>query len=71
MVLQEAINACLRHKAAFRVREVDGELTWRQVRLLKGQIDDRGLDCVGDLVPDPPRSRRGPRRVAVGSDRGE
>src|SRR6266446_1971367 len=37
--------------------EVDGELTRRQVRLLKGQIDDRRFDLVRDLVPDPPRSR--------------
>src|SRR5262245_303874 len=29
----------------------------RQVRLLKGQIDDRRFDLVRDLVPDPPRSR--------------
>jgi len=57
MVLQEPINAGLGHKAAVRVREVDGELTRRQVRLLKGQIDDRRPDLVRDLVPDPPRSR--------------
>src|ERR1700687_592073 len=35
----------------------DGELARRQVRLLKGQIDDRRPDLVRDLVPDPPRSR--------------
>src|SRR5262249_54898864 len=29
----------------------------RQVRLLKGQIDDRRFDLVRDLIPDPPRSR--------------
>jgi hypothetical protein len=39
MVLQEPINGGFGHKAALRVREVDGELTRRQVRLLKGQID--------------------------------
>src|SRR5262245_26718240 len=38
MVLQEPINGGFGHKAALRVREVDGELTRRQVRLLKGQI---------------------------------
>src|SRR5437588_4677327 len=43
-------------KAALRVREVDGELTRRQVWLLKGQIDDRRADRVGDLVPDTLRS---------------
>src|SRR5260221_8633306 len=32
-------------------------LTRRQVRLLKGQIDDRRFDLVRDLVPDSPRSR--------------
>src|SRR5258708_6851412 len=57
MVLQEPINGGFGHKAALRVREVDGELTRRQVRLLKGQIDDRRFDLVRDLVPDPPRSR--------------
>src|SRR3974377_778293 len=57
MVLQEPIDSGLRHKAALGIREVDGELPWRQVRLLKGQIDDRRADLVGDLVPDPPRSR--------------
>jgi len=57
MVLQEPINAGLGHKAAVRVREVDGELTRRQVRLLKGQIDDRRPDLVRDLVPNPTRSR--------------
>src|SRR6266568_4416104 len=57
MVLQEPINGGFGHKAALRVREVDGELTRRQVRLLKGQIDDRRFDLVMDLVPDPPRSR--------------
>src|SRR6516225_6771735 len=57
MVLQEPINGGFRHKAALCVREVDGELTRRQVRLLKGQIDDRRFDLVRDLVPDPPRSR--------------
>ena len=57
MVLQEPINAGLGHKAALRIREVDGELTRRQVRLLKGQIDDRRPDLVRDLVPDPTRSR--------------
>ena len=46
MVLQEPINAGFGHKAALRVREVDGELTRRQVRLLKGQIDDRRFDLV-------------------------
>ena len=57
MVLQEPINGGFGHKPALRVREVDGELTRRQVRLLKGQIDDRRFDLVRDLVPDPPRSR--------------
>src|SRR5262249_5992757 len=57
MVLQGAINGGLWHQAALCVREVDGELTRRQVRLLKGQIDDRRFDLVRDLVPDPPRSR--------------
>src|SRR6516162_7732797 len=57
MVLQEPINGGFLHKAALCVREVDGELTRRQVRLLKGQIDDRRFDLVRDLVPDPPRSR--------------
>src|ERR1700728_2078618 len=57
MVFQEPINGGLGHKAALRVREVDGELTRRQARLLKGQIDDRRPDLVRDLVPDPPRSR--------------
>src|SRR5438132_11766735 len=57
MVLQEPINGGFGHKATLRVREVDGELTRRQVRLLKGQIDDRRFDLVRDLVPDPPRSR--------------
>src|SRR5256885_15396678 len=57
MVLQEPINGGFGHKAALRVGEVDGELTRRQVRLLKGQIDDRRFDLVRDLVPDSPRSR--------------
>src|SRR5258705_7249166 len=57
MVLQEPINGGFGHKAALRVREVDGELTRRQVRLLKGQIDDRRFDLVRELVPDPPRMR--------------
>src|SRR5260370_35274839 len=56
MVLQEPINGGLGHKAALCVGEVDGELTRRQVRLLKGQIDDRRFDLVRDLVPDSPRS---------------
>src|SRR5436309_359879 len=57
MVLQEPINGGFGHKAALRVREVDSELTRRQVRLLKGQIDGRRFDLVRDLVPDPPWSR--------------
>ena len=57
MVLQEPINAGLKHKAAVRVREVDGELPRRQLRLLKGQTDDRRPDLVRDLVPDPRRPR--------------
>src|SRR5215472_12742369 len=44
-------------EASIKRAEVDGELTRRQVRLLKGQIDDRRFDLVRDLVPDPPRSR--------------
>jgi hypothetical protein len=52
-----------RHKAALCVGEVDGELTRRQVRLLKGQIGDRRFDLVRDLVPDPPRSRLAIRRI--------
>ena len=55
MVLQEPINAGLGHKAAVHVREVDGELTRLEVRLLKGQINDRRPDLVRDLVPDPTR----------------
>src|SRR5262249_61892225 len=56
MVLQEPINGGFRHKAALYVGEVDGALTRRQVRLLKGQIDDGRFDLVRDLIPDPPRS---------------
>src|SRR5215472_1619360 len=44
-------------EASIKRAEVDGELTRRQVRLLKGQIDDRRFDLLRDLVPDPPRSR--------------
>src|SRR5260370_1708708 len=57
VVPHRAINGGFGQKAALRGREVDGELTRRQVRLLKGQIDDRRFDLVRDLVPDPPRSR--------------
>src|SRR5262249_17590390 len=57
MVFQEPINAGLGHKAAVRVREVDGELPRRQVWLLKCQTDDRRPDLVRDLVPDPLRPR--------------
>src|SRR5262249_44284839 len=44
-------------EASIKRGRVDGELTRRQVRLLKGQIDDRRFDLVRDLVSDPPRSR--------------
>ena len=57
VVLQKPINASLGYKAALGVREVDGELPGRQVRLLEGQVNDRRPDLVGDLVPDPSRSR--------------
>src|ERR1700745_1995330 len=56
MLLQEPIDSGLGHKAALGVREVDGELPGRQVRLLKGQIDDRRPDLLRDLIPDPSRS---------------
>jgi hypothetical protein len=67
MILQEPINAGLGYKAALGVREVDGELPGRQVRLLKGQIDDRRPDLVRDLVPDPDSASR-PIEIFPSSD---
>src|SRR5271165_289059 len=68
----------LGHKAALGVREVDGKLAWRQVRLLEGQIDDRRTGLVGDPCsrpagawacrPPDPRARR-PKRRTRNSDR--
>lgn len=40
-------------KTPVRIGKADGELSGRQVRLLKGQVNDRRFDLVGDLVPDP------------------
>ncbi len=64
MVLQEPINAGLGHKAAVRVREVDGELT-RRSRLCDGVLlpemplpfdDDKFSGAtVGDVLADPER----------------
>jgi hypothetical protein len=50
VVLQEPTNASLGYKAALRVREVDGKLARRQIRLLKGQVNDRRPDLVGRRV---------------------
>ena len=56
MIFQKPINADFRHKAGLGVGEVDGQFARRQIRLIKGQVDDRRPDLIRDLVPDPLRS---------------
>ena len=49
MNLQKPINAGFRHKAGLGVGEVDGQFARRQIRLIKGQVDDRRPDLIGIL----------------------
>ena len=51
----EADKRGFRHKAGLGVGEVDGQFARRQIRLIKGQVDDRRPDLIRDLVPDPLR----------------
>lgn len=49
-----ADKCSLEHETVLGIREVDGKVAWRHVRLLEGQKDGRRTDLVRDLVPDPP-----------------
>ena len=55
MGFEQAIDGCLRHEIALAIRKPDRQFTWRQLRLIQGEIQDLSPNVVGNAVPDPPR----------------